>query len=55
MKTECPPRSLTEVKNLLIQSGAESAYSAAHALSERIKSETIKWNKVARAAGVKPE
>ena len=47
--------SLVEVKNLLIQAGAESAYSTAHALSERIKSETIKWNKVARAAGVKPD
>lgn len=46
---------LSEVKNLLIQAGAESAFSTPHALSERIKSETIKWGKVARAAGVKPD
>jgi tripartite-type tricarboxylate transporter receptor subunit TctC len=46
---------LGEVKSLLVQAGAESAYSTPQALSDRIKTETIKWSKVARTAGVKPE
>jgi tripartite-type tricarboxylate transporter receptor subunit TctC len=46
---------VAEVKNLLIHAGAESAYGPPQALSERIKSETIKWGTVARAAGVTPE
>ena len=46
---------LAEVKSLLIHAGAESAYGPPQALSERIKSETIKWGAVARAAGVTPE
>lgn len=46
---------LAEVRNLLIQAGAEAAYSTPQALSERIKAETVKWGKVARAAGVKPD
>jgi tripartite-type tricarboxylate transporter receptor subunit TctC len=47
--------SLSEVKTLLIQTGAEPAYGTAQSLSDRIASETVKWGKVARAAGVKPE
>lgn len=44
-----------EIQSRLIQTGAEAAYSTPQGLSERIKSETVKWGKVARAAGVKPE
>ncbi len=46
---------LSEIQALLIQTGAEAAYSTPQELAERVKSETVKWGKVARAAGVKPE
>lgn len=46
---------LPEIQTRLIQTGAEAAYSTPQELAERIKTETIKWSKVARAAGVKPE
>jgi tripartite-type tricarboxylate transporter receptor subunit TctC len=46
---------LSQIQALLIQTGAEAAYSTPQELAERIKSETVKWGKVARAAGVKPE
>jgi tripartite-type tricarboxylate transporter receptor subunit TctC len=46
---------LSEIQALLIQTGAEAAYSTPQELAERIRFETVKWGKVARAAGVKPE
>jgi tripartite-type tricarboxylate transporter receptor subunit TctC len=44
-----------EVQTRLIQTGTEAAYSTPQALAERINAETVKWGRVARAAGVKPE
>jgi tripartite-type tricarboxylate transporter receptor subunit TctC len=46
---------LPDIQALLIRAGAEAAYSTSSELASRIKEETIKWGKVARAAGVKPE
>lgn len=46
---------LPDIQALLIRTGAEAAYSTSSELASRIKEETIKWGKVARAAGVKPE
>lgn len=46
---------LPEIQTLLIQTGAEASYSTPQELAERIRSETVKWGKVARAAGVQPE
>lgn len=46
---------LPDIQALLITTGAEAAYSTSNELTARIKEETVKWGKVARAAGVKPE
>lgn len=43
-----------DTQALLIRTGAMAAYSTPEVLAARIKSETVKWNKVARAAGVEP-
>ena len=44
-----------DTQALLIGTGAMAAYSTSQALASRIKSETVKWSKIAQAAGVKPE
>lgn len=46
---------LSEIRALFIQTGAEASYSTPQELAERIRSETVKWGEVARAAGVRPE
>jgi len=46
---------LPDIQALLITTGAEAAYSTSNELTARIKEETVKWGKVARVAGVKPE
>ncbi|MBY0576808.1 MAG: tripartite tricarboxylate transporter substrate binding protein [Gallionellaceae bacterium] len=44
-----------DTKAALILTGSMAAYSTPDELASRIKAETVKWSKVARAAGVKPE
>lgn len=43
------------MRTRLVQTGAEAVYSTGQELAERIKSETVKWGKVARVAGVQAE
>jgi tripartite-type tricarboxylate transporter receptor subunit TctC len=45
----------SEIRSRLVQTGAEAAYSTPQELAARIKSETVKWGNVARAAGIQPE
>jgi tripartite-type tricarboxylate transporter receptor subunit TctC len=44
-----------DVRARLVQTGAEAAWGTPQALAQRMKSETEKWTRVARQAGVKPE
>lgn len=46
---------LTDIQVQLINTGAEAAYSTPQELAARVKTETVKWGEVARAAGVRPE
>jgi len=46
---------LPDIQSQFIKIGAEAVYSTPPGLAARIKEETLKWGKVARDAGVKPE
>lgn len=44
-----------EVQKLLIAQGVEPTTSTSEAFGQMIKSETVKWHKIVRDAGIKPE
>jgi tripartite-type tricarboxylate transporter receptor subunit TctC len=46
---------LPDIQAQFVNTGAEAAYSTPQELAARVASETVKWGKIARAAGVKPE
>src|SRR5262245_22805081 len=46
---------VSDIRSRLVQTGAEAAYSTQPELAARIKAETVKWAKVARAAKIQPE
>jgi tripartite-type tricarboxylate transporter receptor subunit TctC len=46
---------LPDIRSRFIKIGAEARPSTPQELASRIQEETVKWGKVARDAGVKPE